>query len=216
MKIDLVSVWDLDETSGTDVFDEHSSNDGVRTASILQNITTVTNITPGYQGAGSSSERVDIPTFNFLSGDFSVSLWTNASGSSTARGFFNKRQVLSPNVGFVIIYDSDGFANLVIDEGATATNIAGTSSIDGGQHHIVATRDGGTITLYVNNVNENSDTGLTTDLDNSNELKFFNNRINTAIYDGTLDQVAIWTKALSTEEISALYNSGNGLNYTNW
>ena len=31
-------------------------------------------------------------------------------------------------------------------------------------------------------------------------------------FDGSIDEVAIWNKALTVAEITALYNSGSGLN----
>lgn len=35
-------------------------------------------------------------------------------------------------------------------------------------------------------------------------------------FDGKIDQVAVWSRILSAAEVAALYNSGNGLAFSNW
>ncbi len=39
---------------------------------------------------------------------------------------------------------------------------------------------------------------------------------NSYFFSGLIDEVSFWTKSLSPADITLLYNSGNGLSYTNW
>ena len=93
-------------------------------------------------------------------------------------------------------------------------------------NHIVYTSDSNGNTLYING----SEAARTFTSGSSSTQAFFShagsfNQMNVfaIIWSSTdyytslpSDQVAIWNIALTSTEISALYNSGSGLAYSNW
>ncbi|MEM3113482.1 MAG: LamG-like jellyroll fold domain-containing protein [Candidatus Pacearchaeota archaeon] len=77
-------------------------------------------------------------------------------------------------------------------------------------NHVVATysKNTGQLKLYVNNINvgtftENDPIGT-----NNNDVYIGNNALNTRGFDGRIDEVAIWNRSLTTQEVSDLYNYG--------
>jgi hypothetical protein len=73
--------------------------------------------------------------------------------------------------------------------------------------HVVGSCSNGVVTLYINGVSQGS--GSFTGTNDGNEF-----RLNTAfgdqVYTGKLDAVGLWHRALTLQEIQALYNNGNG------
>jgi hypothetical protein len=82
-----------------------------------------------------------------------------------------------------------------------------------------ATISGSTIRLYVNGseVSYVSPSSLTGDLSQDSEPWEIGAHGNGSMFwQGLIDEVAIWNKALTVSEISEIYNSGNGLSYDSW
>jgi len=82
-------------------------------------------------------------------------------------------------------------------------------------HHVVGTYDSSEISIYLDGVKFSEPSiGIAKTTDNfkigwddhssSQTIRFFK---------GTIDEVAIWERALSSEEVLQLYNEGNGLSY---
>lgn len=93
---------------------------------------------------------------------------------------------------------------------------SGTPLVDGEWHHIVGTVvNNSRADIYVDNVLEGSDTTPSGAWNRSgaSTLRIAirqDNRANWE-FEGTVDEVAIWTEAISVNDISDLYNSGAGL-----
>ena len=97
------------------------------------------------------------------------------------------------------IYGANGYLNL----------FANTTLSTGAWYHILATRSGNTVTIYVNGVADGTTTYSGTANSSSEPLTFgygFHSH-----YSGQLDEVAIWDVALDAADVTSLYNSGNGL-----
>ncbi len=214
LKNGLISVWEFNETSGTDAFDAHGSNDGTIVGATV-NQTSVTNLDKCY--SFNSSDRVTMPTFNFLSGDFSVSFWIDANSKASNYTIFNKRLNSGTFPGLNIWWQlTTGFIVASIDLDASTVSAVSTTVVTGAWHHIAVVRNGDDLFIYIDGVEEHSVSGATGDVDNSNDLRIGANRKNQANTDGEIDQPAIWNRVLSQPEITALYDSGNGLAYVNW
>jgi PKD repeat protein len=81
-------------------------------------------------------------------------------------------------------------------------------------YHIVGVKNGNVLTVYVNGVEEGSYNGWPTTL---TPAPMFFGIGNTPVspnpffaYNGIVDDVAVWSRALSLEEVSAIYNDGLG------
>ncbi len=82
-------------------------------------------------------------------------------------------------------------------------------------YFIVVIGDGSTFKLYINNSQVASKSRSTTNYgSNSNYTTTFGSRVKNASanpFNGILDEIAIWSSALSTAQISNIYNSGVGV-----
>jgi PKD repeat protein len=168
--------------------------------------------------------------FDFAVGQsFSIELWMKpVPGTTSAAG----REVMIARTNasniqwFIGVEDqgaasSQGAAIFGISSGGTSINVAGTTPINVANaatddwYHIVAVRDvddplNKQIKLYVNGIAENSaaDTFATgfalTDEITLGYIRLTNNRF----YNGALDEVAIYNRALPEAEIIQHYNDG--------
>jgi hypothetical protein len=83
-------------------------------------------------------------------------------------------------------------------------------------HHIVGTWDGSTVRLYKDGsavgtpVSKASVTYTSTGFSLG---RYYGDTISAQMFDGQIDEVAIFNRALSSTEVTALYNSGNGNQY---
>ena len=91
--------------------------------------------------------------------------------------------------------------------------LTGGTVNDGNWHFVVGTYDGSTIKLYI-------DGSLSTSVSASGSIQTGSNPVEigtrTAIsyyFNGDIDEIGIWSRALSSTEVSELYNSGAGLQY---
>jgi len=97
--------------------------------------------------------------------------------------------------------------------GPADTN-TGVRMADDTWYHFVATYDGSELNVYVNGVLKATKTRtLNTAV---SKLTIGARNDNTKKYKGGIDEVGIWNRALTVDEISLLYNDGNGLSYNNF
>lgn len=81
-------------------------------------------------------------------------------------------------------------------------------------HMATMTYDGTNLRIYIDGVNVKNQTGTLSLVDNK---FYFGGRyggFNGGYFDGVLDEEGLWSRALSTDEISLLYNDGDGLPYS--
>jgi hypothetical protein len=157
---------------------------------------------------------------------FSLRLWYKTSATGGAMCIIGKRDGDAAAKGYavrirpnqskfiVMVCDTDGTNELQVDFGYT-----GSEFHDGNWHHLIVTYDGSSnatgIKLYVDNseitgssVGQSSITGT---IINTSNFQIGRENASTGQYfNGDVDEVAVYTKVLSTSEISDDYNSGSG------
>jgi hypothetical protein len=226
----LVSYWELEETSGTRV-DSHGSND-------LTDNNTVTSAT-GIQGTAASfaqanSEWLEITDANQTglegTGSFSVAGW----------GYLASTPALNDQYGFVTKWHNTGAAggtsdnNYVykfayINDGGTVgwqiryaknptfTNLFYnvTHSIETWYHYAFVFDDPNNITrFYINGSQVTTGVVNITPQDGIADFKIGGAEDSEPWeWDGRIDEVGFWNRVLSAGEVSALYNSGDGIPY---
>lgn len=222
----LVGYYTFDgpDVYGTTVYDVSGSGNNGTSSGGLQ--ATAGRIGQSFDFDGSNDEVIldNLTDFDFSQEDaFTVSMWAyNASTSPTAyQTFFSRGACASSVDTFVYCFtttvaDSTRIRAYLSD----GTNLVNLPSSSGAfslnqWNHIVYTWDGTTITAYVNDaiVIQNTPSPFNGLWDGDQALDRetsigADGRVERYYYDGKLDEVRVYNRALSAREVLELYNMG--------
>ena len=201
---DLVSYYKLDESSG-DAIDSAGSNDGTVNGA-TQGVTGKINTAYDFDG----NDYISCGTQSLANNSFSISVWIAADSTScnyaVGQGTNSSRRGLhfgrrSSNGKFTFAFFADDLDS--------STSVA----TDGTWEHWVGTYDASTNSrkLYRNGVLDSSDTAGG-DYIGTGTL-YIARSYTTSYFYGKIDEVGIWDRALTSSEITELYNSGDGISY---
>lgn len=149
-------------------------------------------------------------------GPFTVSLWINFTSGTPGQTAFVSNDKLAHSSWNPQLWVMDtNFANVQMYTGAGGNMVDGTSKVPETTStwvHIVGVRNSSHHLIYVNG------TLIGTDTDpidiHSKELIFGGNGHNGAAnLVGEMDEIGIWNRSLSPEEVESLYNNYDGLFY---
>ena len=224
----MVSWWELNETSGTR-YDAHGSNH-------LTDVNTVGYDT-GKQGNAADFERDNSEYLTYsgllgdLDSDFSMSFWVNPETvPPTVLGIFQFFSWWRKSG------DDSYFASIMIGYFAGAKQLqiylVGASAVEnyylhsmtaGNWYHIAFVVDVGTgYTLYINGTSvrtgsaptkKTSSPGAASSFFEIGESHNWSDVRLGRYYDGLMDEFGVWSRVLTSDEVTELYNSGNGLSY---
>ncbi|MBZ5566204.1 MAG: LamG domain-containing protein [Acidobacteriia bacterium] len=147
---------------------------------------------------------------------FSISLWMKTDDASKYQGLFIKGLSDPRHVWNFFWYGPGGLFEAFIGNPTQEAWKDFSYSMDTGWHHVVLTYDGsGSYTgmkLYVDDSEiGGSGTGsVSGTIVDSQNLKIGTKNVGYQDFDGQLDEIGIWSKVLSSQEIEDLYNGGNG------
>ncbi|UCH85067.1 MAG: putative Ig domain-containing protein [Candidatus Latescibacterota bacterium] len=195
----LIAYWNFD-ANFDDVIGDHDGT-GVGDAAITTSEVKLGAGALTLDGVGDYVDIGDLP----LSGDFSVSLWVkpDAIQTGTAGG-----------ANGVLLGDLANTDWLRLQlEGITAkwsnvTTFLTTEPdfVNGPWQHFILVRSGSAITVYRNGIV--AATGTKTDVFTPEYIGHKTSGGN--FYQGIMDDLGIWSRALSLDEIATLYNGGDG------
>lgn len=213
----LISYWKLDDTDDTNVLDAHGGNGGTQDGT-LDEETGKIGTSFAFGGDGDNVDLGDVSEVEGI-GAFSVSLWAKVPGASvsqtrymvTKRGdggrvfYLHARD--NENVYFEVHNDSTGEGVAFVTD--PFDNVADTWV------HIVGVYNGTNVMVYANAVVGGTVGTLSGNTDSSTDPMVIGaeNTAGQNSWLGHVDEVAIWSKALTQTDIDALYNSGNALSY---
>ena len=163
------------------------------------------------------NDYVEIPDNQRLqpnSGSFAIDFWTRPSSvTPSARLIWKNDGDTPPHRGYFVML-SQGKYRFEVGDGLTSQGVDSlTSAIPGEWVHIAAVRDNaaGKIALYVNGVKEAEAIDPTDSVEYSVNLSLGGRpQIATEFYHGSIDEVEIFHRALSEQEIQTLYDAGSG------
>ncbi len=200
--------WPLDATSGTDAVDATgSANNGVVSGATWNSSGRVN----GCLVFNGSSSTVQIT--NPVCNDFSLAFWVKTSQATTAAAqWYN---------GYGLVDgDASGTGNdfgtalcagkFAFGVGNADYTIFSTSLINNGAwHHCVATRQQSTgqMRMYVDGVLQATGTGNRNTLNSSVRLLFGAISSGNGYFNGSLDDVRIFSRTLTSNEVAVLYSS---------
>ncbi|MFW6172561.1 MAG: LamG domain-containing protein, partial [Elusimicrobiota bacterium] len=208
LKDGLISYWELEETSG-DVIDSHGDNDGTNNGATRGVSGKIGN---AYDFDGSDDE-IDT-TFDAGGQDeITVSAWIYPK-SLTSDGW---NYVISQegDVGdraFILRIEDDNY----IEWGINNNYITSNTQLETDKwYHLLVTYDGSYTKIYIDGSEDKSDSLSDGSLETSPQKTVIGNGdyYTKRHFDGKIDEVGIWDRALSSSEISDLYNNGDGLAY---
>src|SRR3989344_2425660 len=150
-----------------------------------------------------------------ITGSMSVSLWIKPTDTIDYQGLFFRGD-LANSLSYVFAITDQGAND---NYGYYNTNSNWKVFTDfivdyGSWQHVVWTYDGTNMIVYKNNVASASQaaTAPVSNLSHTNYVSATWAPPNTFWVQGTVDEVAVWNKALTAAEVSSLYNSGSGMN----
>ena len=166
------------------------------------------------------------PTSLQITGELTLSCWVKISGSTGSnQGFIYKDAAGAGRSYKLQLQGSTNLANFTIFNGGTAFHTYSTSTInDGNWHHIVAVYTPSTsVVVYVDGVAETTNTSsVPASIDNDPVPFELGRRADGVFYlQGSLDEVAVFNTALTSGNVTSIYNSGvpndlTSLNPTAW
>jgi parallel beta-helix repeat protein len=220
-----VSHWKFDEGTGTTASDYTGDNNGI----LMGDPNWVTGKIGGYalyfDGAGDYVKVPDSQSMRVIDGNtsnYTISLWIKTTQAGAAlwdqKAIFDRRatNALSGKnhwVAHIYLNDANATGLFIGVGGGTTFSLDDTLSInDGKWHHIVATRKNTEYAKVYVDGNERQNGSTTIDTSTNEITTIGARRTNSNAYaghfDGTIDDVRIYDRALTTEEIEQLYQDG--------
>ncbi len=209
----LVGYWPLDETSGN-VANDHSGNGNHGTLqggiSLAQNGVIDGENSMQFNGNG----RINIPNSNSIRiPDFSASLWISTPNVNQVWGMpFTKSNDSTAGSWEIRLHNNQGrieFRSKTPDTSTIHTVLLSNNN----WHHIAVVKQGTNATIWLDGVEGPTQTNFySTANPTINYLIGARNPNSPAhFFNGLIDEVALWDRPLTSQEIQSLYNSGQAL-----
>lgn len=211
--------WKLNEASG-------NATDSIGSNTLTDNNTVTSaagKIGNARQFTAANSESLTIADNAVLSGgniDFTIAGWVYLDSKSVDRVFCAKGS--SGNYEYVIRYNAafDTFQAFFYHDGTNSSSVSATSLgtiATGTWYFVVVWHDSvsDTINIQVNNGTVDSAAANAAGIFNGTGTFALGKQgsDNVDFWDGRIDSVTVWRRALSPAERAALYNGGSGVDY---
>ncbi len=211
--VGLVSYWSLEENEdNTTVIDSHGDNDGtLEGGKNTEDVSVSGKVSNAFEFDGEGDYvRITHNDNLSMSLKFSIGLWVKKNETKSSN-FIRKSN------NYAIDVHGDKLRFFVYDEDSTLflkglTEEKTINFCDNTWRHVVMVNDGDYLYLYIDGEEVDKRSAPSKNLYTSDSILRFGDTTNNR-FDGSIDEVGIWNRALSAEEISALYNNGDGLPY---
>jgi hypothetical protein len=200
---------------------EGNSNDAVGSANGTD--TSITYSTANgkiEQGAGfnAQTDKIQTTITTGLSGSFTCAGWVNSTDTNgIENAFVYSHASAQNNYWFYGSIGGQRKLRFALYDGTNNPNIVGGTDLsDNTWYHVAFVRDtvADTIKVYLNGaLDATAVTDSTTTIPVYSDFGLGCRTNNNTAVAGAIDEIGIWSRALTTTEISSLYNSGNGLQY---
>lgn len=211
---ELVAWWPFDETAGPTAYDFADNHEGTH----INDPTPTQSPLDGalsFDGVDDYVAVTDAPDLNFGAGDFTIDTWIKTTSAAQHNVFLDKRSNVP--VGYAALL-FDGRLMFQLADSSRWVNYydpAGPLLNNGDWHFvsIVAQRSVGTVRFYIDGAYSNSFSSTQTGpIDNTADLWIGRHHSNPwggdMWFDGALDELEIYRRALSEDEINNIYSPG--------
>ena len=222
----LVAYWPLDEAGGTTTADlSGNGSDGTFVDAPVW-VAGKFGSALDFDGSNDAVDCGNQSILDFGTDDFTISCWVNVGAEDNDEAIFGKGD-RGGTCYFLKIRDGGGDIKLRLDDGSTQldpdTDDHPSLYTAPGWHHLVAMRRtlDNKIHVYVDGVDDqgvlghgDSDIPAGYDLSDTSLHNTYIGAIEDTplgrFFDGSIDDVAVWNRALTAEEVTYLWNNGDG------
>jgi len=203
----LVGYWKMDDDANNMVVLDSSFNGNHGTAQQDTEDISTAGIIDGaltFNGTSDYIDCGDVSNLDFGTGDFSICMWMKTS-SSLAMRLVNKRD--ASNIGYEISTTTSGEIRAGIGDSSGYTQGFGGTVNDDAWHHVAITYDrDGSVSLYVDaGTPSTSDISIRPgSIDNSESFRIGRLAIPDKYFEGTIDDLRIFSRVLSADEIAVM------------
>ena len=215
----LISYYSFEEESG-DLIDLHGSHDGTVSGSVYGGTGKIGNC---YTFTATAGQGVTLPTstdFNLAGTKGSISVWFVTSVGSYSRGWIAGTHSTYATQGYGMYIDSEAPSHFKTSVGSSDAEIAYTVDMaaSASWHHAVMTWDvDGNLITYLDGTQVDS---REITISPTDRLPFTigvnEDTSNPIVFSGSIDELAIYNRVLTSDEVTELNNSGNGKGYANF
>lgn len=217
----LVSYWKLDESSGN-AADSVGSNTLTNTNTVTYSAGKINN---GAKYVRTSSQYHSITNASQtglgIIGDLSIGFWMKPTTITPPSTYFMLVDKFGngSNLSYSVRQNNSNIYFSISSDGTTEHNVSGTTGnlqANVWQYVVVTyTAASHLATFYYNGSSVGTaDTIVTSIFNGTANFELANGVDNvTYLYDGMLDEVGVWSRVLSSSEVTQLYNGGSGLQY---
>ncbi|MCM8786833.1 MAG: LamG domain-containing protein [Candidatus Omnitrophica bacterium] len=209
----LISYYTLDETSGTTAYDSFGSYHGTLYNGVLINQDGKINKAYRFDGV---DDYVRLPSMTF-GGNVTISGWAYVYSHRNYQRLVDLGNgANSDNIVFMLSEAGSGKPNFDFYNGnSLVASITSPNAISLNKwYHLVGVVDGSKIKLYINGTKVAE--ANSPSVNNVTRTSNFIGKSNWGEYtNATIDEVSIWDRALTQQEIQQLYNNGAGIRVTN-
>lgn len=146
-------------------------------------------------------------SFKFGTGDFAVSMWVYPTSFAAEAGLYDAQVLGGPGGrtnAFVLVQNAST-GKLRIFSNASYSSATNNTVTLNTWNHIIIKRSGTTVTFYINGVADSVTITLATDISAGGAVVGRYADASSGYYSGSLDDVRIYNRALSSAEITQLY-----------
>lgn len=225
---DLTSLWVNcvlylkcnDSAANTIVDDSSTSNNDGNSVANTSTLTTTGEVNEALTFNGSTDYITvdDESSLDFGTGNFTVSFWMNTTYYGNTQFLFYKHDgpTVQSDEGFNIYYYYGRIGSQITDTSGNSKYQSGPTRLDDGSwHHVVVIFDRSTdfMTCYIDrNLDYQKDISSVTGSISNNKALYIGKSYSTYYkYQGSLDIISIFNKALSFTEIGEMFNGTVGL-----
>ncbi|MBI4439939.1 LamG domain-containing protein [Candidatus Woesearchaeota archaeon] len=168
-----------------------------------------------FDGASTYINLTNRPSLTFTTQDFTISAWIYPVNLSNHLQIFSKGQYNAEGIYFATNADNKNLDFRTNQNSATQlTNSTGNSMSEANRwYHVAVTRDGSVATIYINGVNSTNFSASHINPASSSKSAMIGAYFDavTQPFNGTIDDVMIFNRSLSSAEVKALYENKTNL-----
>ncbi len=211
----LVGYWKMDENTGTSASDASGNSN---TLTLSTSSWTTGKYGTSWSGSGSSYlSRADDSDFDFTNTDeLTISLWYKTSSTTNAADYLVTKYSLGSDLGYYLSFDgSSGTLSFITGDGLNFDSVSTSADVyDAQWHHVSVVKKGTTdMRLYLDGVLQSTDSSITSGDFSTGTLLYvgdINGLGGGNAFNGTIDELRIYRRALNPTDVSALYNFAPG------